>query len=139
MSQPSGAKCPTPRAIVGRNEWLRVDRRVYVEPAPMRQIRPSGKPDDAAKSDDAAPPPIVLNPKTPVEPPVRVLSIVNVDALDLKLLNSMLELPDGPVAIEAPPDVRRSRLTSQSSNTIQTLHAWEGSQFGKHPCSIGRV
>jgi hypothetical protein len=54
-----------------------------------------------------------------------------------QLLPTYLTIAETPLSSGQPPT--RSRLTSQSSNTIQALHAWQGSQFGKHPCSIGRL
>jgi hypothetical protein len=57
--------------------------------------------------------PLVLDPKTPVLPPVRVLSLkVAHRGLDPDALESLRSLPPGPITIEVPPiiDISAAKL-----------------------------
>jgi hypothetical protein len=83
--------------------------RVFIERQLMMRVRPSRK-DEPDKPKPAV---VVLEPKTPVEPPVRVLSFQIVDAVDAELIESMRDLPDGPIGIEAPANANLSLVQLQ--------------------------
>ena len=76
--------------------------RVFIESKLMDQILPSGD----ARADQ--PPPVPLEPKTHIGPPIRVLSFADMNDLEAEWVVTLRDLPAGPVAIEALPGAELS-------------------------------
>ena len=76
--------------------------RVFIELQLMDQILPSGD----ARADQ--PPPVPLEPKTPIGPPIRVLSFADMSDFEAEWVVTLRDLPAGPVTIETLPGAELS-------------------------------
>jgi hypothetical protein len=76
--------------------------RVFIESELLGQVMASDEDRDAER------PAIVLKPKTPIGPPIRVLSFADMNNLEAEWIVTLSDLPAGPVAIEALPSAELS-------------------------------